>query len=125
MLMIWIKKLLLLWMIVWLPVSGAIAAVMPLTRSASTPVVAENASAGDQGVATPMPCHNTAGKVHAGLGEGCNHCVLCHLAGALTLSTLPVVPSVPPSHVFSAAPIASHPSFVPELLIPPPRFALA
>lgn len=119
--MIWLKKWLLMWMIAWLPVSGAMAAVMPLARSASP----ASAAAGGQELVALMPCHDPAAQNRVVFGEGCNHCVLCHLAGALTLGTLPVLPMIPPSHVFSAVPIAAHPSFVPELLIPPPRRALA
>ena len=122
---IWIKKLLLMWMIVWLPVSGAMAAVMPFARSASPPAEAANGSVGDQELVTPIPCHESSSQDKIVFGEGCNHCVLCHLAGALTLSTLPTLPSMPPTHVFTATPIVAHPSFVPELLVPPPRPALA
>ena len=65
------------------------------------------------------PCHGTPKK--SMIGQSCTHCILCHLAGALALAVKPVMPQVAPTHVFSAALNLSKPSFIPNLLIPPPR----
>ena len=117
------RKLLLMWMILWLPVSGAMAAVMPFAASTSTSASAMVAA--DSSMFASMPCHDVSPSNKATLGDGCNHCVLCHLAGALMLASLPVIPSIAPTHVYAAVPMAAHPSFFPERSNPPPRVALA
>jgi len=127
------QKLVLGWMIVWLPFSGAIAAVMPISGilvtatagTLATATVVVNAEASSGGNLFIMPCHDKSASVKASLGQSCSHCVLCHLAGALALSVMPIMPQVPPAHFFSAAPTLPHPSFIPDLLIPPPRSSLA
>ena len=119
-----LRKILLVWMILWLPAAGALAAVMPLkgiAQESNSPAASQ--SSGDDSMPL-MPCHGKSGKGSVP-GEGCSHCVLCHLAGALVMSHLPVVPGVKPTHVFTATPAVSHPSFVPDLLVPPPRALLA
>ena len=113
------KRFLLIWMIAWLPAAGAMAVVMPLSGAAfaSSAVSAADASL--------MPCHSSKAAGKTNIGEGCTHCVLCHLAGALVPPTLPVVTALLPTHVFTAEEFVVHPSFIPELTAPPPRFALA
>ena len=113
------KRFLLIWMIAWLPAAGAMAVVMPLSGA----VVAS--SAGSEADASLMPCHSSKAAGKTNIGEGCTHCVLCHLAGALVLPTLPVVAALLPTHVYTAEEFVVHPSFIPELTAPPPRFALA
>ena len=131
--MLFFRKLVFGWMVVWLPFAGAIAAVMPIsgilvTATASTLATAEvvvnsEASSGDN--LFMMPCHDKSASVKTSLGQSCSHCVLCHLSGALALSAMPIMPQVPPAHFFLAAPTLPHPSFIPDLLIPPPRASLA
>ena len=74
-----------------------------------------------------MPCHGdgnpASGKTS--LGQGCTHCVLCHLAGALIMPEMPVIPMIAPTHIFITVPHMAHPSFVPEPAAPPPRRSLA
>ena len=113
------KRFLLIWMIAWLPAAGAMAVVMPLSAA----VVAS--SAGSEADASLMPCHGSKAAGKTNIGEGCTHCVLCHLAGALILPTLPFVAALLPTHVYTAEEFVVHPSFIPELTAPPPRFALA
>lgn len=120
------QKLLLVWMIVWLPVAGAMAAVMPLSGMMTPIVASSTASVGNQDMAA-MPCHGD-GKSAAGkstFGQGCTHCVLCHLAGALIVPEMPVIPMIAPTNIFIAVPPVAHPSFVPEPTAPPPRRSLA
>ncbi|MBL8523446.1 MAG: hypothetical protein JNN20_07150 [Betaproteobacteria bacterium] len=87
------RKLLLIWMIAWLPLSGAMAAVMPfgMAKSSSTMAVAVdmNVDAMDDS-ASAMPCHSQSDSGATASGT-CNHCELCHLAGALVAPTLPLV----------------------------------
>ena len=118
------RKLLLIWMIVWLPAAGALAAVMPLSGSMTSSSAPSIASTGEQDMAF-MPCHGKSMTGKMALGQGCAHCVLCHLAGALVMPEMPTIAMVPPTHIFLAIPQASHRSFVPELIAPPPRLALA
>ena len=121
-----IQKLLLIWMIVWLPIAGAMAAVMPLSGMMTSTSASSTASVGDQDMAA-MPCHGD-GKSAAGkstLGQGCTHCVLCHLAGALIVPEMPIIPMIAPTNIFIMAPPATHPSFVTDPTAPPPRRSLA
>lgn len=139
-----LRKMLLCWMILWLPFAGAMSAVMPLTSAAvqasqqgalavdapefvMPKVQATKATeANDEFV---MPCHsngdNKSGATKKSLGQTCHHCVLCHLAGALALGIMPVMPQVPPTHVFISSSLVTHPSFFPDTLSPPPRRSLA
>lgn len=131
--MLVIKRLLLICMVVWLPCAGAIAAVMPisgiLVNSTTSAVSTTEAAASSEAVSDDdnfiMPCHGKSGSRKMSLGQSCSHCVLCHLAGALSLGTMPVMPSVPPVHFYVSTLILAHPSFIPELLIRPPRTSLA
>jgi hypothetical protein len=88
-------------------------------------MIANMADNSDTESANLSPCHVKKPGGGLLLGQGCSHCVLCLLAGALVTPHLPVLPSVAPTHVFAATPLAVHPSFVPELLVPPPRTRLA
>ena len=118
------KKLLLIWMIVWLPAAGALAAVMPLQGSINAASASISAFNADED-ASVMPCHGNAVSGKIAFGQGCSHCVLCHLAGALVMPTMPVIATLTPTHIFATTPLAFHPSFVAELSTPPPRPALA
>ncbi|MBL8525751.1 MAG: hypothetical protein JNN20_18875 [Betaproteobacteria bacterium] len=113
------------WMIVWLPFAGAMAATMPLGWGSASSMIAGMSDNTDTGAAILAPCHGEKMGDGLLLGQSCSHCVLCHLAGALVTPHLPVLPSVAPTHIFTATPLAAHPSFVPELLVPPPRTRLA
>lgn len=125
MLMRMFRKFLLAWMILWLPIAGAIGAVMPISGPVGQSLAASSVTGDDQDYLSFMPCHNKSGGAKVPMGEACNHCVLCHLAGALAMPEMPVVPNATPTHLFTAFTIFSHPSFVPELPVPPPRSFLA
>ena len=124
------RKLILIWMILWLPASGAIAVVMPIagmlgstTAGKMSMSAVENApDVGTVEAASPMPCHGKAASAN-GLVQtgGCSHCVLCHLAGALMLPSIPDLPEITPTHNFVATPALLHTSFFPEPTSPPPR----
>ena len=112
------QKLLLIWMIVWLPVAGAMAAVMPLSGT-MTSVAASKAASVDADDMAVVPCHGD-GKLVPGkntFGQGCTHCVLCHLAGALVLPEMPIIPMIAPTNIFITALANTPSSFVAE----PPR----
>ncbi len=72
-----------------------------------------------------MPCHGNAAGKNLPAGKPCTDCVLCHLAGALAMQAMPIMPSVLPSNVFALTPPPPYPSYIPDLLAPPPRTALA
>lgn len=118
------RKLLLLWMIAWLPAAGAMAVVMPLSGSMSMSAGTMAAPSGDQDQAM-VSCHDPSAAAKMSFGQSCTHCVLCHLAGALVTPEMPVIPTIVPTHLFTAMPMAIPPSFLPELASPPPRAALA
>ena len=110
----------LVWMICWLPAAGALAAVMPLSASMVAVTKAEGIIASDQDVSA-MPCHGRATSEKVAFGQGCTQCVLCHLAGALVMPEMPVIAELLPIHVFTTTTSVTLPSFVPELISPPPR----
>ena len=119
-------KFILCWMVIWLPVAGVMAAVMPFAGDAKDSVLLFSSVnlrqvADNEKFATP--CHGASKK--SMIGQSCSHCVLCHLAGALALGAMPVMPQVAPTHIFSALLIRPNPSFIPDLIIPPPRSSLA
>ena len=118
------KKILLVWMIVWLPVAGAMAVVMPLSGSTMVSSATDTTSASDKN-ASSLPCHGKSAPGTIASGQSCSHCVLCHLAGALVMPELPVIATLSPTHIFSAATVVNHLSFIPELSAPPPRLSLA
>ena len=115
-----LQKLLLVWMIAWLPAAGALAAVMPLSGAIGV-MSSSGAMPDDMQDPVAMPCHGGAKSGKVTFGQGCTHCVLCHLAGALVTPTLPVVATFLPPNIYLAAPLPIHLSFVPELISPPPR----
>ena len=114
------RKLLLIWMICWLPAAGALAAVMPMSGSMAPIATMERVAVDDQDLAA-LPCHGKATTGKLAFGQGCSHCVLCHLAGALVTPPIPVIAALLPTHLFTASPLITHPSFIPELISPPPR----
>lgn len=89
------RKLLLIWMIAWLPLSGAMAAVMPFGAdkakglvAAETMAMAATVDMADDSLT--MPCHSQAKDGDQQSGQ-CNHCELCHLAGSIIPPALPQV----------------------------------
>lgn len=121
------RKLLIIWMIIWLPIAGATAAVMPLLGLSIKTAVAVISEASPNVGADEfvMPCHAKPTGSKQLFGQSCNHCDLCHLASALAVRDMPIMPSAAPSHIFTAVPLLAHPSYVPDLLSPPPRAPLA
>ena len=107
-------------MIVWLPVASALAAAMPLSGPASGVSAPSVASVDDPSLPS-LPCHGIAKAGDTDLGQGCEQCGLCHLAGALVVSGIPQLAKFVPSNIYLAFPRALHPSFVPEPISPPPR----
>ena len=114
------QKLLLVWMIVWLPIAGALAAAMPLTGSIGIMSPPSVTSVDDPSLSA-LPCHGVAKLGEIDFGQSCEHCVLCHLAGALAMPEIPLLAIFVPSNIYIVVPRVLHPSFVPELISPPPR----
>jgi putative hemolysin len=135
------RKLVLAWMLAWLPWSGAMAAVMPLsalpgsTAGVAVAAIADTVSTAELSAgpsAEPaadtaststasMPCHDGGGTRDATQSGACTHCVLCHLAVSLVLPCIPELPGILPARDYAATPLLSHASFIPELSSPPPR----
>lgn len=109
-----------LWMMAWLPLSGAMAAVMPLQTPA--PIQASAANTMDESL--PMPCHAAQQDASAPASGACTHCELCHLASALIASTfMQVKASTAHALVFIALPM-TYVSHIPELPQRPPSTSL-
>ncbi|MBC7624826.1 MAG: hypothetical protein H7232_15740 [Aeromicrobium sp.] len=92
----YLMKLVVAWMVAWLPVAGVLASTMPITSasvgfgvdlSASMAIVATTDSD-----AAVMPCHTFDASATEPDGKSCSHCVLCHLAGAIAPPTMPTLP---------------------------------
>lgn len=122
------RKLVLIWMMAWLPASGAIAAVMPISGMAGGTVRIQMSapSATDEAVEnsallSSLPCHGADSSSDSVKTGTCTHCVLCHLAISLMLPFIPDLQQLAPSHNFAATPLLSHASFFPEPTSPPPR----
>jgi hypothetical protein len=119
--MTFLRKALLIWMVAWLPFAGAVAAVMPITGTSAasaftaTPMIdvvaaSQSESSSDE---FSMPCHGKAANGKSTLGQTCTHCVLCHLAGALALGSMPVMPQLaPPIFLMPARCYRIHRSFL-------------
>ena len=122
------RKLVLIWMILWLPASGAIAAVMPISGMPAGKITAimlgqtetADMATGAADQVSAMPCHQTA-AIDSSPSGTCTHCVLCHLAISLMLPAIPEMKPFTPSHDFAATLLLSHTSFFPEPVSPPPR----
>ena len=119
------RKLLLVWMIAWLPLSGAMAAIMPfgMAKANSTTAVGVDMNDGamDETMAA-MPCHSStdSGEIASG---SCNHCELCHLAGAIVAPTLPQVDARTVHDVPTSLVRSNFISFFPEQPQRPPLFS--
>lgn len=118
-------KLILFWMIVWLPISGTLASVMPLSSmiknhsSLTVQIDADSVEALDE---PTKPCHGAAKK--SPKAQACSHCALCHLT-ASTASNIPAMYLPHFTRNFANALFVDYPSFIPDLPNPPPRFSLA
>jgi hypothetical protein len=115
-----LRNWLVLWMMAWLPLSGTMAAVMPLQMLA--PIQASTANALDESM--PMPCHAAQQDASAPSSGACTHCELCHLASALIASTfVQMETGKSPGLDFMALPI-TFVSHIPELPQRPPSISL-
>ena len=119
------RRFVLLWMIAWLPIAGVRAAVMPI-EAVAVPGMAVAYLGGAVQQMLAMPCH-TDDRYDGNDGSGsdtpdrvCSHCELCHIASALATSSL-ASPVVAPSRLYASVAVSALPSFIPELLVPPPR----
>ena len=120
-----LTKLILAWMIIWLPISGTLAAVMPLSNMTIKQFVplAEADSDSLTSIGAPeMPCHGDLKKQTQ--SQACSHCALCHLTASIAFD-LPAMHLPRITQIFSTASYAAHVSFIPDLPNPPPRFSLA
>jgi hypothetical protein len=119
------RALLTVWMILWLPVSGAVAAVMPFSTAGSMTTPANGAEMqGVAGDAMAMPCHTATSEPDApmpGKPGKCTHCELCHLASALLLPALPHIESAIVHTPEFPAQVPAFASHIPELPQRPPR----
>jgi hypothetical protein len=116
------------WLIAWLPLSGAMASVMPIYGSAGALKVAAasvDAVAPDDALSA-MPCHAVKDQaIDAAEGKSpktssCPHCVLCHIAGSIVPPTMPMVPMSNSHDCPQSLGVVTFTSFVPPLLQRPP-----
>ena len=118
-------KLILAWMIIWLPISGTLATVMQLSNVITkqyVPLVEADADSSTSIGAPAMPCHGDLKKPAQSLA--CSHCALCHLTASIAFD-LPAMHLPRITEIFLAVFYAAPASFIPDLPNPPPRFSLA
>ncbi|MBL8513137.1 MAG: hypothetical protein JNJ55_04025 [Betaproteobacteria bacterium] len=112
---------LVLWMMAWLPLSGAFAAVMPLQVLVPVQSTAPNAMES----AMSMPCHAAQAEDTAPVSGTCTHCELCHLANALIAPAVTKGTAGAPDAFEVVAQPLIYVSHVPELPQRPPCISLA
>lgn len=124
-------KLIVAWMIAWLPVAGVIASTMPIASFAgpTDAVIAPDQSklidvTTDADRAT-MPCHASDSSSPNADSKPCSHCVLCHLAGAIVPPTVPTMPLNTRHDSPKSIDSVSFTSFIAELPQRPPSLSRA
>ncbi len=122
------RQILVLWISLWLPLAGAMAAAMPLVgksgqAAGSSPEAAAvhlpqavlsdlPAAAADS--REPMPCHADADQA------ACDHCELCHIAASLMPATAVRLAGAEAGREHACAGRAAFDSHFPELPQRPP-----
>ncbi len=117
-----LRKLALVWMFAWLPISGVMATTMPFCAQGMMGVMqAAQAQADDSSVAVGQP-HCDQGQQGAPSSNSpvCEHCDLCHIAGALVPPSLPMIANAPPSLPPSVDRVEVFSSFIPNTPQHPP-----
>lgn len=123
-----VRQILVLWISLWLPFAGAMAATMPLAGKAGlaagyspqaaavhvpkAALFAVPATTADSGV--PMPCHTDADKA------ACDHCELCHMAASLMPTTAACLAGVEAGREHACADRTAFASHFPEQPQRPP-----
>jgi len=117
------RKLLLIWMIAWLPLSGAIAAVMPFGGAMAKAVAVDGMmqmTDAAEDFALAMPCHSQTKAGADQTGGTCNHCELCHIAGSIMPPALPQIDATAVHNSPASFARADFISFFPEQPQRPP-----
>lgn len=114
-----LRKLALLWLLAWLPISGVMAATMPFCAQGMMGAMQLAQSDGMQADESQSSSHCDPSKRGAPQ-VSCEHCDLCHIAGAILppsmASTGGAVPPLDPADTSRA----DFSSFFPDLLPRPP-----
>lgn len=136
-----LRKIALAWMLLWLPLSGVMASTLPFCGQGLGGLLAMQGAATAEQTRAPAdkpadlpPCHTQAmdetvrdpamnDPTHTGIpGE---HCSLCHLAGAIALPGMPVLPQIAGATPLDTPFISDFRSWLDEPLQPPPLFSPA
>jgi hypothetical protein len=88
-----IKKIMIVWLISWLPMASAVASAMPIYSATFSITLDTTAQAAvlDVEPAAALPCHSPDDNNNATDAQ-CAHCVMCHIAGAIIAPSIPVLP---------------------------------
>jgi hypothetical protein len=117
------RKLLLIWMIAWLPLSGAMAAVMPFGSTTAKVATVDGTMAmvdAAEDFTLAMPCHSQTKSGMEQTGGTCNHCELCHIAGSIMPPALPHIDATAVHNSPASFASADFISFFPEQPQRPP-----
>jgi hypothetical protein len=119
------RKIFIAWMLAWLPISGAMASIMPLCGHDGVAQTAhDHEHLAGQGAAHhdhDSSLQDDTGAAHDAMHSLCDNCNLCHLAGSIlppgNSASFPAIEgsalNIPPSLAYS--------TFYPETPQHPPR----
>lgn len=121
-----LRKLALVWMLAWLPISGVMATTMPFCGKGTTGAVrAQPISAESSGAVATSHCEQGQPGPSGSDKPVCEHCDLCHIAGAMVPPSVALVGSAIPPQDPADASRVDFSSFFPELLPRPPSVSQA
>jgi hypothetical protein len=121
-----LRKLALVWMLAWLPISGVMATTMPFCAKGTTGAVrAQASSLESSGVATTSHCDQGQDGPSDSGKPVCEHCDMCQIAGAMVPPSVAPLDGVVPPQDPADASRADFSSFFPQRLPRPPSVSQA
>lgn len=122
-----LRKLALVWMFAWLPISGVMATTMPFCAQGIMGMMqtTETAASGTDAAAGASHCDKSKRGSPESQEAVCEHCDLCHIAGAIVPPSAASIGNVIPPQGPVDASRADFSSFFPDRLPRPPALSQA
>ena len=129
-------KLITVWIVLWLPLSGALASTMQIFAAfngvASSAFENHNENK-SEGAMAFLPCHQSnsdnedVADIEAAEPKkaSCSHCTLCHIVGSIIPTAIPVNHHTIHHDCPQSIDAVSFTSFIPELPMRPPSLSRA